>query len=85
MGCENLGSFVKSLSLLVSKKTRPSIRPPDGNLFTAFWLVLHRERLSRSYSFLFLHEINMPSVKKSTQQKIERLSRARPSGAGRIL
>jgi len=53
MGCENLGSFVKSLSLLVSKKTRPSIRPPDGNLFTAFWLVLHRERLSRSYSFFF--------------------------------
>ena len=31
MGCENLGSFIKSLSLLVSKKTRPSIRPPDGN------------------------------------------------------
>ena len=53
MGCENLGSFVKSLSLLVSKKTRPSIRPPDGNpVHRVFRWYCIGSGLSRSYSFL---------------------------------
>lgn len=42
MGCENLGSFVKSLSLLVSKKTRPTIKPPDGNSVQRVLVVPHR-------------------------------------------
>ena len=53
MGCENFATVVKSLSLFVVKRRTVDKTAGRQSPFTAFWLVLHRERLSRSYSFFF--------------------------------
>jgi hypothetical protein len=54
MGCENFANVVKFLSLLIVKRRTVDKTAGRQSPFTAFWLVLHRERLSHSYSLLMM-------------------------------